>query len=119
MKKYITLLLLFFMGISIVQANDIPLAIISTTENTHKNEQPGTPVPTFHAELQDGNTVLVFSDIQTSYVVSIYNYNTNQLIYQGTTVNGILHLSTTLPAGIYRIEVTTSNQTYYGSFVIH
>lgn len=80
---------------------------------------PSNPIDvTFHAEVQEGNVVLVFSDTQATYEVSIYNYNRSQLIYQGTTVNGVLHMTSTLPAGIYRIEVTTSDQSYYGTFVI-
>lgn len=99
--------------------DDIPLILEANTQNSpHRNEQPGSGSIHIHAEVQEGNVVLVFSDTQTTYEVSIYNYNRSQLIYQGTTVNGVLHMTSTLPAGIYRIEVTTSDQSYYGTFVI-
>lgn len=120
MKRGVLLFLIIVLTITTKAAgDDIPLNKDYSNNERHRSETPGsTPDPTFHAEVQDGNMVLVFSDTQTTYEVSIYNYNRSQLIYQGTTVNGVLHMTSTLPVGIYRIEVTTSDQSYYGTFVI-
>lgn len=93
--------------------DEIPLYEDSTDSNPHRTEQP-----VFRAEKEDANTVLVLSDRATSFDVCIFSQGNNEVQYQGSTEQGVLHLTNAIPTGAYIIEISHNGETLKGQFEI-
>lgn len=118
MKKLLFPLMALFP--TIVFCNDGPPIYIDTdayvTDEDHRNEAGRT---TFSAELLSNGSVKVLSSEIATFTVKICNASTGFLLYQGSTINGTLHIAMhPQSTGRYILYIETEEAQYSGVFEI-
>lgn len=103
---------------TIVFCNDGPPIYIDTdayvTDEDHRNEAGRT---TFSAELLSNGSVKVLSSEIATFTVKICNASTGTILYQGSTVEGVLHITAHFwQAGRYVLQIETADASYSGEF---
>lgn len=116
MRKYFLMLLLLFPTLGFGADQDgIPL---------HKSardpeEQTRNEAPVFTAELLTNGSVKVLSSEIATFTVKICNASTGFLLYQGSTINGTLHIAMhPQSTGRYILYIETEEAQYSGVFEI-
>lgn len=115
MRKQLLLLLLLWPFVGNAGEPDILLTKEdSHSEESHRNESSRT---NFTAELLTNGFIKVLSSDVTTFTVKICNASSGAVLYQGSTVNGILHITThSLLAGRYVLQIETADASYSGEF---
>lgn len=115
MKKQLLLILLLwpFVG-NAGEPDEIPLREDSLYPELHRNETAHT---NFAAELLSNGSIKVLSSKITTFTVKICNASTGTILYQGSTVEGVLHITAHfLQAGRYVLQIETADASYSGEF---
>lgn len=116
MKKIFLIYLCLF---PIIGYSEEPVEISIDEKIEHNDTQRNQTKVKFTAELYSDGTIIVHSSEITSFNVKIYNEATPVLLYQGSTINGKLHISSTsLQAGHYILQIETAETLYSGNFEI-
>lgn len=96
------------------EPDDIPL--FPEAEFSHKNQR-NEATTTFTAELLSNGSIKVLSNKITTFTVKICNASTGAILYQGSTVEGVLHITAHfLQAGRYVLQIETADASYSGEF---
>ena len=99
------------------EPDDIPL--FPEAEFSHENQRNEADT-NFTAELLTNGSIKVLSSDVTTFTVKICNASTGAVLYQGSTVNGILHITTLLlQVGHYELQIETADACYNGMFNIN
>ena len=86
-------------------------------EITFHDDQRSQSGPSFSAELLSNGSIKVLSSKITTFTVKICNASTGAILYQGSTVEGVLHITTHfLQAGRYVLQIETADASYSGEF---
>lgn len=116
MKKQLLLLLLIwpFVG-NAGEPDDIPLHPVEECSfESHRNETAHT---NFTAELLSNGSIKVLSSKITTFTVKICNASTGAILYLGSTVEGVLHITAHFwQAGRYVLQIETADASYSGEF---
>ena len=117
MKKQLLLLLLLWPIVGNAgEPDEIPLREDSLYPELHRNETAHT---NFTAELLSNGSIKVLSSKITTFTVKICNASTGAILYQGSTVEGVLHITTHFwQAGRYVLQIETADASYSGEFDI-
>lgn len=71
----------------------------------------------FSAELLFNGSIKVLSNKITTFTVKICNASTGAILYQGSTIEGVLHITAHfLQAGRYVLQIETADASYSGEF---
>lgn len=105
---------------TLIFSNDGPPIYIDTdtyfTDEDHRNEAGRT---NFTAELLTNGSVKVLSSNISTFTVKICNASTGFLLYQGSTINGTLHIAMhPQSTGRYILYIETEEAQYSGVFEI-
>lgn len=113
MKKSLLSFLSLFSAVALYAEEEIPLASSSGLSQDHRND-----LPVFHAETEDDATITIYSDRVTSFDVTVLSQSSDEVQYQGSTEQGVLHLTNAIPTGAYIIEISHNGETLKGQFEI-
>lgn len=117
MRKLLFLFISLLPFVGNADKPDILLAKDDTlSKENHRNEADRT---TFSAELLSNGSVKVLSSEIATFTVKICNASTGFLLYQGSTINGTLHIAMhSQSTGRYILYIETEEAQYSGVFEI-
>lgn len=115
MRKTVFLLLSLFCLSSYGRDSEVDLHL---KEDSTDIDEQRNDIPSFRAEIESGTTVLIVSDRISTFSVSIFAVGVSEPLYQGTTENGVIHITDSLSENMYEIVVENEGHTYSGQIEI-
>lgn len=117
MRKLFCLIIVFMQSLLCVANEEIELQPTADLSTDHRNERPAF-TPKYYAALVSDTKISIIADRLSTFTVSVFSADSGAPLYQGATVNGVLHLTDSLSSGSYYITVENDGMTYTGQFVI-
>lgn len=114
MVLFLVLLLIPFVGLG-----DEPHILLQKENGCLDEDQRYQGTVSFSAELLSNGSIKVLSSKITTFTVKICNASTGAILYQESTVEGVLHITTHFwQAGRYVLQIETADASYSGEFDI-